>query len=242
MSSLIKTFRYCKIAGHQSKKITRICISKQSCTNRYLCELCIKQLNHQHIEHCISIEQFLQRINQIKMNYIAANKIDELSGILKNKINSCIQIIQQQFQQLEDKVEIIKTNIRNSFTNITQVLDQLSSNPLGFNDENLNRNLYFLQDESWNEFQQSVNKGSHILKQYFNVLHEQSLKFKLTQGHSYQGSIVQLLQTGEISWHLKGIDQEFESQLSNRLEISRFIIYYSAQTQELMYYILLQYI
>ncbi|CAD8123674.1 unnamed protein product [Paramecium sonneborni] len=239
MSSLFKTFRYCKIAGHQSKKIIRICVSKLSCTNRYLCELCIKSQNHPHIDQSLSIEQFLQRINQIKINYQTANKIDEISFILKTKINSCIQIIQQQFSQLEDRVENIKSNIRNSFANIIQVLDQLSSNPLGFNDENLNRNLYLLQDESWKEFQQSVNKGTHIMKQYFNILHEQSLKFKLINEHSKQGSIAQHLQMGETSWHLKDIDKDFES---HRPDLSRFIIYYSAQTQELMYYILLQYI
>ncbi|CAD8072593.1 unnamed protein product [Paramecium primaurelia] len=213
MSSSIKTFRYCKIAGHQSKRIIRICVSNQTCTNRYLCELCLKSQQHQHIDQCISIDQFLQRINQIKMNYKDANKIEEISQILKNKINSCMSIIQQQFSLLEDRVEGIKTNIRNSFTNITQVLDQLASNPLGFNDENLNRNLYYLQEESWNEFQISVNKGSHIMKQYFNNLHEQSLKFKLTTGHSQQGSTAQLLQIPETIWRLKGIDQSFESQL-----------------------------
>ncbi|CAD8213051.1 unnamed protein product [Paramecium octaurelia] len=242
MSSSIKTLRYCKIAGHQSKRIIKICVSKSTCPNRYLCELCLKQQNHQHFDQCISIDQFLQRINQIKINYKDANKIEEMASILKNKINSCMSIIQQQFQQLEDRVEGIKGSIRNSFTNIAQVLEQLSSNPLGFNDENLNRNLYYLQEESWNEFQMSVNKGSHLMKQYFNILHEQTLRFKLSGGHSQQGSTGQLLQIQEAVWHLKGIDQSFESQLQNRPEISRFIIYYSSQTQELMYDILLQYI
>ncbi|CAK68106.1 unnamed protein product (macronuclear) [Paramecium tetraurelia] len=233
MSSQIKTLRYCKIAGHQAKRIIKICVSKQTCPNRYLCELCLKQ-SHQHFDQCISIDQFLQRINQIKLNYKDANKIEEMASILKNKINSCMSIIQQQFQQLEDRIEGIKGSIRNSFTNISQVLDQLSSNPLGFNDENLNRNLYYLQEESWNEFQMSINKGSHLMKQYFNILHEQTLRFKLSSGHSQQGSAAQLLQVPEVAWHLKGIDQSFEAQFQNRSDVSRFITYYSAQSQELM--------